>query len=78
MAHTYTQQDGHRQSFEHLGDFLGEVVRRCSRDDMRLPVIIMADLRGLHITEMVCIQPNELDHEAAPLGAALGLHLVRG
>ena len=66
MAHTYTQQDGHRQTFANIGDFLGELVRRSTRDDVRLPVIIDADIDGLHVTELVCIDMPP----AMPVGIA--------
>lgn len=51
---------------------MGEVVRRCTREDVRLPVIIDADLNGLHITELVCIDAESIP-PAMPLGIAGGL-----
>ncbi len=77
MAHTYTQQDGTRQSFEHLGDFLGEVVRRCTRQDVRLPVIIDATVDGLHIAELVPVLPEEI-LPPMPVGIGGGLRLIGG
>lgn len=72
MAHTLTTQDGQRRDFEHLGDFLGALIRRTQ--DVRVPVIIEADPDGMHVTELVTVEMQP----AAPLGAAgavlLGMH----
>ncbi len=70
MAHSYTQNDGKRREYEHLGDFLGAVVHRCACEDVRLPVIITADINGLHIEELKCI---DLEPPALPVGIAGGL-----
>lgn len=72
IAHTYTEASGKRLTFPTLGGFLAHVVKRS--DERRAPVMIDASTCGLQITELVCIEAEDMQ-PAAPVGAAGALSL---
>lgn len=72
LTHIYTEASGRRLEFPTLGGFLAHVVKRA--DQRRAPVIIDTSTGGLDITELVCIEAEDMQ-PAAPLGAAGALSL---